>query len=438
MNKVAVTFVIVVISLAVIIQMDFSAEDIMPDMKPQPEQAEGTYSKYYIDYNLLNNIQYIKDNSLSLRDNRLLSVLIPQDIYGIKKLISKISSPNIVYNYKTDNYTTAIPLIFLAIGTENKEIIDTVLSLPNINLSVIAKLPMNDTDGRTVLTNVSPLAYAVYINNLYAAEKLIKRGVNINQQMPTKRTAVFFARTKAALDLLINNGADINAVSLPGNTPLLQAVNRNNLIVAYELISHKVNPNQFNKANATPLTTAINKKNINMVKMLIANGADVNYFASDSQTPLMIAVGNADLQIFNLLINMGADVNHVNKLGKTCIYYMQAFEEQWSIWRAMVKELKGKIDINHQDINGDTVLHINPERYWLYKELKPDLNIQNNNGDTPLHILMRKSDNTDIILSLIHGGAKTDIKNNNDETALDIAVKNNNEKIIELLNSLNT
>lgn len=438
MNKVAVTFVIVVISLAVIIQLDFSAEDIIPDSKPQPAPSANTYNMYYINYNLLNNIQYIKDNSLSLNDNRLLSALITQDIYGIKKLISKISSPNIVYNYKTDNYSAAIPLIFLAIGTENNEIVDTVLSLPDINLSVIAKLPMNDTDGRTVLTNVSPLAYAIYINNLYAAEKLIKLGADVNQKMPTDRTALFFVRTKAALDLLINNGADINAKSLPGNTPLIQAVIRNNLIVAYELIANKVNPNQHNKANATPLTTAIYKKNINMVKMLISNGADVNYFVSDSQAPLMIAVGNADLQTFNLLINMGADVNYVNKLGKTCIYYMQAFQEQWTIWRAMVKELKGKININHQDINGDTVLHINPERYWLYKELNPDLNIQNNHGDTPLHILIRKSNNIDIIKSLIEGGAKIDIKNNNNETVLDIAVKKHDKNVINLLHNINS
>ena len=60
MNKVAVTFVIVVISLAVIIQMDFSAEDIMPDIKPQSVSSADIYNQYSIDYNLLNNIQYIK------------------------------------------------------------------------------------------------------------------------------------------------------------------------------------------------------------------------------------------------------------------------------------------------------------------------------------------------------------------------------------------
>lgn len=437
MNKVAVTFVIVVISLAIIIQVDFPTEKIIFENKPTLVSQDNIYAKYSIDYNLLNNIKYVKDNTLSLKDNRLISVLITQDIYGIKKLINKISSPNMKYNYHTNDYDASIPLIFLAIGSENPEIVDIILSLPKINLSTIAKLPMNNADGKTILTNISPLAYAIYINNIYAAEKLIKLGVDVNQKMPTNRTAAFFARTKESLNLLIKNGADIHSKSLPGNTPLIQAVLRNNLIVAYELIAHKVNPNQHNKANATPLTTAINKKNINMVKMLIANGADVNYFSSESQTPLMIAVGNADLQIFNLLINMGADVNYINKLGKTCIYYMQAFQEQWTIWHAMVKALNGKININHQDINGDTVLHINPERYWLYKELNPDLNIQNNNGDTPLHILVRKSNNADIIQSLIADGANINITNNDNETALDIAEKQNNQKIIDLLKNIN-
>lgn len=436
MNKVAVTFVIVVIVLAVIIQLDYSSEHIVPDNNPAAAAQHDIYDKYYIDYNLLDNIQYIKDNSLSLKDNRLISAVITQDINGIKKLINSISSPNIIYNYSTDNYSAAIPLIFLAIGTENKEIIDIFLNIHNIDKTVIAQIPMNDYDGKTVLPNVSPLAYAVYSNNMYAAEQLIASGVDVNQKMPTLRTAAFFVRTKESLDLLIKHGADINAKSLPGNTPLIQAVSRNNIIVAYELIAHNVNPNQFNKANTTPLTTAISRKNIDMVKMLISNGADVNFFNSESQTPLMIAVSNADLQIFNLLINMGADVNHANSLGKTCIYYMQAFQEQWTIWRAMLQTLKGKIDINHQDNNGDTVLHINPERYWLYKDLNPDVNIQNNNGDTPLHILVRNSENADIVKSYIEGGALINIKNKNNETALDIALKLNHQNIIKELKAV--
>ncbi len=47
---------------------------------------------------------------------------------------------------------------------------------------------------------------------------------------------------------------------------------------------------------------------------------------------------------------------------------------------------------------------------------------------------MCKSDNTDIMLSLIKGSAKIDIQNNDNETALDTTVKKNNKKIKLLKN----
>ena len=54
------------------------------------------------------------------------------------------------------------------------------------------------------------------------------------------------------------------------------------------------------------------------------------------------------------------------------------------------------------------------------------ITVQYINVDTVLHILMRKSNNTGIILSLIKGGAKIDIQNNDNETSLDIAVEKDN------------
>lgn len=135
---------------------------------------------------------------------------------------------------------------------------------------------------------------------------------------------------------------------------------------------------------------AIDNKNISMIKMLLANGADPNFFSPNSYSPLMAAITNSDLQTFHLLLNMGADANIQHKLGKTCIYYMQSLDDQWTIWRSMIDALSDNININHQDINGDTVLHINPERYLLYKDLHPDLNIRNNEGNTQLHNLIKK------------------------------------------------
>lgn len=49
---------------------------------------------------------------------------------------------------------------------------------------------------------------------------------------------------------------------------------------------------------------------------------------------------------------------------------------------------------------------------------------------------MCKSDNTDIMLSIIKGSAKIDMQNNDNETALYITVEKNNE-IMKLLKNLN-
>ena len=59
MNKVAVTFVIVVIVLAVIIQLDFSHEQTISNNTTVVTAQNNIYDKYYIDYIFFDNIQYI-------------------------------------------------------------------------------------------------------------------------------------------------------------------------------------------------------------------------------------------------------------------------------------------------------------------------------------------------------------------------------------------
>lgn len=435
MNKIAITFVIVLLILSVIIRLDYTQDSVQAvnvETKQDNTTAYISEVNHYDSGYMLSNIKYIKDNTLSLKDNRLIAALIHKDIVYVKKLLNECE-PDILYNYQYDNQKFKLPIVFIAIGSNNYELINTVLSNKKIDKNITANIMLYDKDGNPITTNISPLAYAVYINNTRLAEILINKGADVNKKLTGNRTAVFYVNNKAGLELLEKYGADINAVSTQGNTPLIHSVIRNNVYAAFEFIAKGINPNQLNHANATPLTIAINNKNISMVKMLLANGADSNFFSPESYSPLMAAVANADLQIFHLLLNMGADANAENKLGRTCIYYMQAFNEQWTIWRGMIEALSDTIDINHQDINGDTVLHINPERYLLFKELNPDLNIQNKNGDTPLHNLVKNTTNPDMVKLFLKDGANIKIKNKANQTALDIAKLGNNEKIIAVL-----
>ena len=435
MNKIAITFVIVLLTLSVIIRLDYTQDSgkiINEETKQDNATAYIQEVNHYDSSFMLSNIKYIKDNTLSLKDNRLIAAIINGDVVQVKKLLNECEE-DILYHYHFNNQEFKLPIVFIAIGSNNDELINTVLSHEKIDKNITANIMLYDKDGNAITTNISPLAYAVYINNITLAEILIKNGADVNKKLTGNRTAMFYVNSKAGLELLEKYGADINAVSVQGNTPLIHSIIRNNVFAAFEFIAKGSNPNQLNHANATPLTIAINNNNISMVKMLLANGADSNFFSPESYSPLMAAVANSDLQTFHLLLNMGADANAENKLGRTCIYYMQSFNEQWTIWRGMIEALADTININHQDINGDTVLHINPERYLLYKELKPDLNIQNKNGDTPLHHLVKKTKNPDMVKLFIKDGANIQIKNKANQTALDIAKLNNNQKIIAIL-----
>ena len=434
MNKIIIAFVTVMIILAILLSIDYTPSTFQNDnilINPSKKNYSAISSEHFYH---LEPILYNKDNSISLNDNRIVSsILMNNADYTAKYIINLQNDFSYTYEYNNKSYT--IPVIFLAINSNNKEIINVVLSNKHINKNIITKINLIDNNNNSFAASLSPLAYSVFTRNTYATEMLIKNGANVDLIISGNRTALFYANSKETIKLLLNNGANINALSSQGNTALMQAVNRNNVDTANELLDNGLNPNHYNNVHSTPLIAAINKRNINMVKLLIEYGADVNMFTKKSQSPLMVAVTNADLNIFKLLIEKGADVNIANNYGKTCMYYMQSNENHWIIWRAMVEAVKNKIDINHQDINGNTILHINPERYLLYKELNPNLNIQNLQGDTPLHILVSNKDIVDknIIAAYLENGANKNIKNNNKKTIYDIAKENNNEEIAKFI-----
>lgn len=434
MNKIIIAFVTVMIILAILLSIDYTPSTFQNDntlINPSKKNYSAISSEHFYH---LEPILYNKDNSISLNDNRIVSSILMNNAEDTAKYIINLQN-DFSYTYEYNNKSYTIPVIFLAINSNNKEIINVVLSNKHINKNIITKINLIDNNNNSFAASLSPLAYSVFTRNTYATEMLIKNGANVDLIISGNRTALFYANSKETIKLLLNNGANINALSSQGNTALMQAVNRNNVDTAKELLDNGLNPNHYNNVHSTPLIAAINKRNINMVKLLIEYGADVNMFTKESQSPLMVAVTNADLNIFKLLIEKGADVNIANNYGKTCMYYMQSNENHWIIWRAMVEVVKNKIDINHQDINGNTILHINPERYLLYKELDPNLNIQNLQGDTPLHILVSNKDiiDKDIIAAYLENGANKNIKNNNKKTIYDIAKENNNEEIAKFI-----
>ena len=103
--------------------------------------------------------------------------------------------------------------------------------------------------------------------------------------------------------------------------------------------------------------------------------------------------------------------------------------------------LKSKIDLNIQDFEGNTALHLadydypshNMSTRKVLMELGADPNIQNSDGNTVLHLAMINFTFTDNVREMLEYGADPNIQNSDGDTALHLAVRENHSRQINLL-----
>ncbi len=93
-------------------------------------------------------------------------------------------------------------------------------------------------------------------------------------------------------ELLLANGANVNARDVYGNTPL-------------HIAGMVFFPGFFD--------------NTDLVELLLSKGADLNAKNDEGDTALMIAADSVRLGVVKALLARGADVNATNKDGKTAL-----------------------------------------------------------------------------------------------------------------------
>jgi ankyrin repeat protein len=135
---------------------------------------------------------------------------------------------------------------------------------------------------------------AVRTGDLEILKTYIKYGGNIDNTIVTGSTLLMIAATygqSEAAEILIDAGAEVNAVNYGGMTALMFSMLRTS--------------------------------NIETVRLLIKAKADVNASftrsTSDGMTSLMLAAGSGQEETVGILIEAGADVNAHDNDGKTAI-----------------------------------------------------------------------------------------------------------------------
>jgi len=121
------------------------------------------------------------------------------------------------------------------------------------------------------------------------------------------------------IHLLLEQGADIDAIDIFGESALHSAAYNGNDKVIRFLLDHGTNMEKRNNSGETVLNVAISYRHEAVVQLLLDTGANVENSDNFGNTPLIKAVEMGSEGIVRLLLKNNANIESYNKQGKTPI-----------------------------------------------------------------------------------------------------------------------
>lgn len=181
---------------------------------------------------------------------------------------------------------------------------------------------------------------------------------------------------------------------------MLVCAEKKDLILDY-LDVYPEDLNAQDEEGATPLYLAALSGSQEIVDILCNEGADVNLATNSAISPLLSSISHRYYEIFKKLLDSGADPNQPGNWGITPLHVAVNMGSEFMV-RTLIKQGAG--------------LEAREQQFGL----------------TPLALAVSNR-NIKIVQLLIDKGAKTDCESLQGETITDIALKNGDQKILELL-----
>jgi hypothetical protein len=156
------------------------------------------------------------------------------------------------------------------------------------------------------------------------------------------------------VELLLNQGANVNAADAMGQTPLHTAARYGSADVAALLLEHGADVDARDVLGATPLEWAALSGDKNVASLLIKRGATVNAQSSTGKTALHLAATAGHKEVVALLLAHGADVRIRNGDGQTPLQEMQASSSVDAATKAKISTMLGTKSVPRQVPNSVT------------------------------------------------------------------------------------
>ena len=233
----------------------------------------------------------------------------------------------------------------------------------------------------------TPLHSAAARGDKAMIELLLQHGAQIDAvdilgRQPAHLAA---ARNAQALELLLDHGAELEPLTY-ASTPLAMAAQHGRLEALKLLLARGANPDCVPRGGQSALVAAVNAGNVSIVKLLLRPGDGAQFGQA-----LFSATRSNNLPLVELLLAEGADPLQ-REQDNSSLLHIAAEQGNVSLLQRLVA---AGVDINAQADNGATALHMaarsgqtNAVRFLLEQGADVQLG-QGQLIGTPLHALMR-------------------------------------------------
>ena len=193
-----------------------------------------------------------------------------------------------------------------------------------------------------------------------AIELVLNDGLDINTPALCNRTPLLWASLSSSgefIETLIDLGANVNAQRTDDKvTPLFLSADWNNFMTVNLLLDHGADANIAEADACTPLHLAVMKGNQNLVKLFLEKNALVNTQNANGNSPLHTAVSNGFFDITQLLVKKGSNVNLQNKEGRTPLFLGVANKHEQLI--KLLIENKADVSIGYKENSTDRIYQV--------------------------------------------------------------------------------